>query len=109
MQESCRSDKEVCNSMGLVKENVKTCVFYGDNGEEIGRLEDVKEITIDHENEEREDLKNRFINNKEINLSFEPDKKSIKNLNKLFYSKGIRNGRILKRDGYLNPENCDKE
>ena len=97
--------------MSLAIGNVKTCVFYGDNGEEIGRLEDVEEgcITIDHENEEGEDLKNRFINNKEVNLSFDLDEKSIKNLNKVLYPKGIRNGRILKRDGYLNPENCDKE
>lgn len=83
------------------------CLYVSsDGGKTYQAMGKISEISIETEPENETE---NFFNTEPMEFSCELDEKSVKNIEKVLYTKGQRNGRILKRDGFLSPENADKE
>ena len=85
--------------------------FYisDDNGNTYHELGELQEISAESVMEEESDEAIKgLLSSKSMEFSCDIDEKSSKKLNRLILTKGQRNAIILKRDGYLSPENADR-
>ena len=96
--------------MGSEIESIKN-IYFEKDGKIIPLKMGIDEfqLTCDINDElKKEDM---FFNNiPTVSFTFNLDKKANKKFRKtLIPSKGYRNAMILRQDGYLSPQNCDKE
>lgn len=84
-------------------------VFYSDDGQEVLRIDNVAPCNLNYEPPSDEDkIRARFYKDTEMSFEAKFDEPSLENFNKYVIYGGDRgryNGWILKRDGYLSPEN----